>query len=170
MFKKNIALFVLWSIFVSLCYAAPKKERVDIKGENESLVRAMKERLSDCQAEYSREMFEIQLEIENRVLDAELNYKSRNYERDYARIAVLEKKSNDGYRYKSCITKSKDAISPTIKGYVNTFKKENLKSLAKQLVSQWLVALDSVGEKNQKEESSKFDKAANDMQIELISQ
>lgn len=168
--------FVLAIALVSLSaysHAAKQPERIDVSAKNDEFVSSAKGMLSQCQSAYLLEVETIKLSIDQKVLERKIamgegaRYANMQIERMSAEREVMEKKRRDGFDYIRCTDTAKNKIKETVKGYVSTFKKDNLRSFAKQIVSQWFVTIDTVGENNFREEFSKFDKAANDLKIEL---
>lgn len=109
------------------------------------------------------------VKVDSLVLDArrESEYANANLARLRAQKQVLDEKAEKGYDYKKCADSAKSEVTSGLKSYVSLFKKESLKSMAKQIAAQWFVVIDAVGKDKFNSELSKFDKSATDLKIEL---
>lgn len=167
---KFFAVFCLAGLLSATnAYSAKQQPKIDVGAQNEESVGLMRQQLVQCQSTYSHELEMVNIEIDRKVLNAkrESQYANLSLERIRAEGEVLNSKRATGFDYKKCIDAAKAETNKSLKPYVALFKKDPVKSFAKQVVSQWFVAIDAVGEQHFNVELSKFDKAANDMKVEL---
>lgn len=179
---KQLAIALSLALSFSICmpssYAAkPKKTHAaQTAAKNPSPetydadVAGFKKIVTSCEGIYSSEIEVLDSDIRAAAAVRSLTNDSESAAMSAlkAQQEVTQRKQSEGFKYKQCVDSAKQAMTDNAKTWVAQFKQESLKSMAKQVISQWLVVVDAVGQDNFDSELSKFDKSANDLRVELL--
>lgn len=173
-FGKALTIVVILMLGNGMALAAKKSttQPISYQSSAEDLKKTLKDTLLNCNSSYKSEMALMEAEVKiiysSRRLDEQHKYESPAMSSLKAQQEVVNKKSETGYEYKKCVDAFKAAVTKETKSVLSDFKPPKLKLLAKELISQWLTAIESVGTNSFSQELAKFDKASNDLILEAM--
>lgn len=123
-----------------------------------------KQRIAVCEGQYdkfSAESFaaERSWESENKAEEAESRYSGKP-------IEVIQMRQTSPY-HKICSESAKQDFIPTAKTFIRLFKNKETQKNAKDMVAQWITAIDAIGDKGAQSELAKFETLANGLLLDF---
>lgn len=170
--KKHCAFAVFVGVLIAITsatgYAKSSKEKNATSAasgpQTKEFIATAKDRISKCESEFSK--YESTSWAAEKAWDAAYSAAEAT-SRLTGKPVVNPEMSKVELYHKACADNAKNELVPVSKGLFKSIKNTDAQNSAKDMMAQWITAIDAIGSQGSRAESAKFETLANRLLLDL---